>query len=247
MAFALGLLALLPAGVARAQLRNYDLAFRPPADARVVGFHVYLSGMSMSYADYRDNINFIPAVDASGVSHYSLTGLEQFDDVYISLKSYDATRRRVGVLEPDHAGGRAAPQQCLVTGCNDNNPCTVDTCGATGCTFDPAPKRGMTCDDGNARTINDVCQTNGSCAGTAAQCIANATARRPPTCARVRRSCVANTCQAGTSPKPNETTCNDGNAATRYDVCRAACAAASPAAPTRSARTTRAATASSAA
>ena len=90
LAFALALLAFLPAGVARAQLRNFDLAFRPPSDTRVVGFHVYVSGMSMSYADYRDDINFIPPLDGSGIAHYTLTGLEQFSDVYIIAKSYDA-------------------------------------------------------------------------------------------------------------------------------------------------------------
>ena len=113
-----------------------------------------------------------------------------------------------------------APPQCLVTGCNDNNSCTVDTCGTNGCTFDPAPRRGMSCDDGNARTINDVCQTNGSCAGTAAQCIADADCPAPADMCAGPQACVANRCQAGTSPRPNETSCNDGNAATRYDVCR---------------------------
>src|SRR5258705_5138953 len=92
LALALVTAVLSPTGAARAQLRNYDLAFRPPADPRVVGFHVYLSANSMSYVDYRDNINFVPPVDGSGVAHFTLTGLEQFDDVYIALKSYDGTR-----------------------------------------------------------------------------------------------------------------------------------------------------------
>lgn len=216
----LGLLVLLPAGVARAQLRNWDLTFKAPSDARVVGFHVYLSGMSMSYADYRDDINFIPAADATGVSHYSLTGLDQFDDVYISLKSYDASGAESAFSNQLMLAAEAPPQQCLVSGCDDKNPCTVDTCGATGCTFDPAPNRGMTCDDGNARTINDKCQTNGSCSGTVAQCVVNSDCPAPADACAGPQVCVANKCQAGTSPKPNETTCNDGNSSTKYDVCR---------------------------
>src|SRR4030095_14130552 len=82
-------LPLFAAAPAHAQLRSYNLRFIPPADARVVGFHVYVSGNSMSYADWRDNVNFIPPVDQSGAASYMLTGLESADDVYISMKSYD--------------------------------------------------------------------------------------------------------------------------------------------------------------
>src|SRR5262245_2291970 len=91
LGIALAVAAWLPAGEALAQLRNVDLPFRPPTDSRVIGFHVYVSANSMSYADYRDNIGFVPSVDGSGVAHYALNGIEQFDDVYISMKSYDAS------------------------------------------------------------------------------------------------------------------------------------------------------------
>ena len=37
------LLALFAAVPASAQLRSHDLRFRPPTDARVIGFHVYVS------------------------------------------------------------------------------------------------------------------------------------------------------------------------------------------------------------
>ena len=40
--------------------------------------------------------------------------------------------------------------------CNDNNPCTVDTCDPTvGCVFEPAT--GAECDDGNECTKQDAC------------------------------------------------------------------------------------------
>ncbi|HKC49244.1 MAG TPA: hypothetical protein VKF60_00520, partial [Myxococcota bacterium] len=77
LALALGLAALLPAGAARGQLRSFDLAFRPPMDTRVVGFHVYIAAASLGYVDYRDDVNFIPPTDASGVARYALAGLEQ--------------------------------------------------------------------------------------------------------------------------------------------------------------------------
>ena len=217
LALGLALAALLSAGAARAQLRNVDLQFEPPTDTRVVGFHVYLASTSHGYTSYRDDINFIPPVDTSGVAHYTLTGIEQFSDVYISLKSYDANGAESGfsneIVVP-------AQQQCLVTGCNDNNPCTVDTCTTTGCKFDPAPLRGSTCNDGNAMTFNDVCQSNGACAGTLAQCNVDSDCPAPADLCAGPQVCVAHMCQAGSSPRPDETACNDGKASTLYDVCR---------------------------
>jgi len=51
--------------------------------------------------------------------------------------------------------------------CDDNNPCTDDTCDPVrGCVFIPNTK---TCDDGDACTQGDVC-TNGKCQGTPISC-----------------------------------------------------------------------------
>ena len=51
--------------------------------------------------------------------------------------------------------------------CDDSNPCTVDGCNAEfGCTYDPDPQNGETCDDGDSRTSDDVC-LDGVCGGTA--------------------------------------------------------------------------------
>ncbi|HTO07700.1 MAG TPA: metallophosphoesterase family protein [Myxococcota bacterium] len=205
------------AGTAHAQLRNVNLTFRPPGDARVVGFHVYVGAASQSYGDYRDDINFIPPVDSNGVASYALTGIEQFQNVYISLKSYDATGKESGFSNELVV---AAQQQCLVNGCNDNNPCTTDTCTATGCVFDPAPRAGSTCDDGNAMTFSDMCQPSGTCAGTLGQCNADADCPAPADSCAGPQSCVNHKCVAGSSPKPDETTCSDGKTATKYDVCR---------------------------
>jgi hypothetical protein len=217
LAFALGLAALLPAGATRAQLRTIDLAFRPPADTRVVGFHVYIGSSSLGYADYRDDVNFIPPLDGSGVAHYALAGLEQFSDVYVALKSYDAQ----GAESPfSNEIVLPAQPQCLVTGCNDGNPCTADTCNSTGCVFDPAPRRGSSCDDGNALTFNDVCQADGSCGGTPGQCNADADCGAPADLCAGPKICVAHMCQPEVTPLPDDSICNDGKASTAYDVCR---------------------------
>jgi hypothetical protein len=209
------LLTLFAAAPAQAQLRSYNLRFVPPADARVVGFHVYVSANSMSYADWRDNVNFIPPVDQSGAASYSLTGLESADDVYISMKSYDATGMESGFSNEIVL---AAVQACLTAGCNDNNPCTRDTCGASGCTFDPAPMRGTTCDDGNATTFNDVCTASGTCAGTQGQCNADTDCPASTNVCAGPQVCSNHMCVSG-APRPDGTTCSDGNASTRYDIC----------------------------
>ncbi len=56
--------------------------------------------------------------------------------------------------------------------CNDNNPCTIDTCTtSTGaCKFTPIS--GGTCNDGNACTLNDTC-VSGVCKGTPKNCSDN--------------------------------------------------------------------------
>ncbi len=217
LALALGLAALLPAGAARGQLRSFELEFRPPGDTRVVGFHVYIAAASLGYLDYRDDVNFIPPTDASGVARYALAGLEQFSNVYISLKSYDAQ----GAESPfSNEIVLAAQPQCVVTGCNDNNSCTTDTCTPTGCKFDPTPRVGATCDDGSATTFNDMCQANGSCSGTIAQCNVDSDCGAPADLCAGPRACVAHICQAGTTPRADDTACDDGSASTPFDVCR---------------------------
>lgn len=53
--------------------------------------------------------------------------------------------------------------------CDDQNPCTADTCisPSVGCSH--APLSGVPCDDGSACTVGDTCSL-GACRGTAATC-----------------------------------------------------------------------------
>ena len=83
-----------------------------------------------------------------------------------------------------------------------------DTCPADGLTAD-----GTTCNDGDACTQNDVCQA-GQCQGTAVTCAA------PDQCHE------AGTCDPGTglctyAQKQDGTSCDDGNACTEHESCRA--------------------------
>ncbi len=211
------LIALFVAAPAQAQLRSHQLRFVPAADARVVGFHVYVSATSMSYADWRDDVNYIPPVDASGTASFTLTGLEAFEDVYISMKSYDGSGQD-SIFSNEIV--LAAQSQCSVLGCNDNNPCTRDSCGASGCSFDPSSLVGATCNDGNATTFSDVCSAGGVCAGTPGQCNVDADCSASSNVCAGPRVCSNHTCVDG-APRADGTTCNDAKASTLYDICEA--------------------------
>jgi len=132
--------------------------------------------------------------------------------------------------------------------CDDGNPCTVDTCGPTGCehvavvceggatacheaaTCDPttgacvaAPKPdGTTCDDGNACTQGDAC-TAGECTpGTPMVCAAGDACHEAGVCDPATGQCT-------NAAKPDGTVCGDGNACTEGDTCQAGtCTAGAP-------------------
>jgi len=95
--------------------------------------------------------------------------------------------------------------------CNDNNPCTADSCiPAMGCVYANLPP-GSTCDDGNACTQGDVC-VGGTCHGAPVICQA------PDQC-HVAGGCDPLTGACTNPPAPNGTACNDGNPCTAGDVC----------------------------
>ena len=66
---------------------------------------------------------------------------------------------------PDSCKGGTCVAGAAVV-CNDNNPCTLDTCApATGACSSVPVSDGLACDDGSACTTNDAC-TAGVCKGT---------------------------------------------------------------------------------
>jgi hypothetical protein len=95
------------------------------------------------------------------------------------------------------------------TNCDDNNPCTVDTCNTeTGCVH---TVRTGSCEDGDYCTTGDTCVGDKCTAGT------------PVTCAEDQ----CNTAWCDTSfgcryvPKTTGTVCNDGSLCTSADKCDA--------------------------
>jgi cysteine-rich repeat protein len=84
-----------------------------------------------------------------------------------------------------------APGQCPAAGCNDNNPCTTDSCDQNthACVFKNNTDQ---CNDNNQCTVSDVC-SNGTCQGGIASgidCTVNAIAGK----CDATGSCKVNTC-----------------------------------------------------
>ncbi|MGH7894539.1 MAG: hypothetical protein ACREQL_07715, partial [Candidatus Binatia bacterium] len=99
---------------------------------------------------------------------------------------------------------------CSQAQCNDNNPCTTDTCTPNGCLFtnNTAP-----CTDNNACTQNDTC-SGGSCQpGAGVVCQASDQCHIPGMCNPATGLC--------SNPNANNGTgCTDGNACTQADACQ---------------------------
>jgi hypothetical protein len=100
-------------------------------------------------------------------------------------------------------GGACQGQGSLA--CDDQDPCTLDSCLPDGgCTHESTPGP---CDDGDPCTVGDQCQ-NGACIqGTAAIC----DDQNPCT----DDSCAGGSCQF----TPNSAPCDDGNVCTTDDTC----------------------------
>jgi hypothetical protein len=140
----------------------------------------------------------------------------------------------------DPATGQCSNPVANGTSCNDGNACTQsDTCQggvctgsnsivcsasdqchvagtcdpATGQCSNPAATNGTGCNDGNACTQSDTCQS-GVCTGS-----------NPVACSASDQCHVAGTCdpasgQCSNPAATNGTTCNDGNACTQSDTCQ---------------------------
>ncbi len=103
--------------------------------------------------------------------------------------------------------------------CNDNNPCTTDTCASNACTFTQLAA-GTSCDDGTPCTTGDVCTGAGACVGAAKDC-------------DDKNVCTADYCNpltVGCShiAIANWATCDDGSACTSGDTCFYGSCMASP-------------------
>lgn len=123
--------------------------------------------------------------------------------------SYDAD------VAPDVAQEVSIPQ--CATNCDDNNPCTTDTCYLGECQYVPVPNNcgpnnTSPCDDGNACSSLDCCQ-DGECKGVMDAC-------------DDYNPCTTDSCDKSSGecihmPVQDGTTCDDINGCTKMDKCQA--------------------------
>lgn len=110
------------------------------------------------------------------------------------------------------------PAPCLsATECDDDNPCTKDTCEADGCRHQPLVAG--PCDDGDPCTQGESCQ-NGVCGGGDFVC----ECRNDYDCPAGSDDCHVKTCDLEThtcveGPRDNGTACDDRNPCTTGEAC----------------------------
>ncbi len=95
--------------------------------------------------------------------------------------------------------------------CDDDNVCTTDTCDDTqGCVH---INNSAACEDGDLCTVGDICEDGDCVPGTAKDC------------SHLDGQCLVGTCDSSTGdcetdPRPNGTTCDDGQACSTNDHCQ---------------------------
>ncbi len=112
--------------------------------------------------------------------------------------------------DPCTIGDTCSMGMCMTSGnmnCNDNKPCTSDSCVDGNCVNTARPNL-TPCDDNNPCTLNDRCM-NGYCFGDGPNC-------------DDENECTDDSCNPETQEcvnTPNTNPCNDNNACTTNDVC----------------------------
>ncbi len=123
---------LLLAGSASAGDRAHELRWLQPDPQEVSGFDVYLS-LEPNSASIGIDIGMVTA-DSDDVHKYSVEGLDDFTDYYVVMTAYNFNS---GLRQESGFSNQLmipAVDLCIPTNCDDGNPCTVDTCTASGCT-----------------------------------------------------------------------------------------------------------------
>jgi hypothetical protein len=110
-------------------------------------------------------------------------------------------------------GGTCTPGQGL--NCNDNNPCTIDSCDSlVGCQHGPVVD-GAGCSDGNFCNGAETCKS-GVC--TAGQQIANGASCDDGSKCTTADACQNGTCVGGPA-RPDGSQCSDGNGCNGLELC----------------------------
>jgi hypothetical protein len=214
--------------------RDYLLSWALPVDPNLAGFNIYLRFEGTNYGEPLD-VGLVP-LDPNGDPFYPLRGLDSSRTYYAMVTAYDDTGAEWFVDEV-----MIAALACNPAPCDDGDSCTADSCTATSCTNQVLPDDAP-CDDGDPSTILDTCFA-GICGGVAGNCTTDAhcddgnvctgvetcqsfscVPGTAPTCAAPTQ-CIDSFCDAATGcgqlPRPDGTSCDDGDPFTVNDVCSA--------------------------
>ena len=102
----------------------------------------------------------------------------------------------------------------MTTTVDDKNPCTVDTCDASGAVSHTPVANGTSCSDGDPCNGTEVCQAGACKAGTPVTCKASDSCHVAGKCDSTTGACTNPAAKDGAS-------CDDGNACTTGDACQA--------------------------
>jgi hypothetical protein len=132
-----------------------------------------LRGNTLLVADYGNNRIRLVAADGT-VSTLSGSGTAGYIDGAPSSAQFSAPSGLAldwsgNAWIADKANQRIRKLAFSNLLCDDGNPCTVDSCGGSTCTFTPLPTNSA-CSDGSACTVNDACNASGKCTGIATVC-----------------------------------------------------------------------------
>jgi hypothetical protein len=216
--------------------REVTLRWLPSGGAAVQGYRVYLGDQPGTYQGPIDLGPRYPNPSTGVVTAVipaSAVQLPSDATYYASMTAYNSAG------ESGLSNEILVPVPvCTASSCDDGNPCTVDSCEASGCSN--SPTSGNSCNDGDPSTISDVCQA-GVCQGSSVQCssdsqcadsdacngtercISNSCVSGSPLFCPAPSQCTVGICQAGacgSTPVVNGLSCNDGNSSTSNDTCQ---------------------------
>lgn len=141
---------------------------------------------------------------------------------------YETAASGVACTRADGGAGTCQQGACVAcvdaSGCDDNNPCTLDACDGSGaCTH--TPQTGA-CDDGNLCTLGDSC-VNGLCRGaTAVACDSP-----PGECYAPAGTCEPSSGQCSYAPRAAGSACTPDAVVCTQDICDGNGACTHPPAP----------------
>ncbi|MFN8593558.1 MAG: hypothetical protein U0031_19025 [Thermomicrobiales bacterium] len=123
----------------------------------------------------------------------------------------------------EQSDGSGACQSGPARDCSHKtDQCNIGVCNEQADRCEKQPTPGVSCDDGLYCTVNDTCNAQGECVGTARDCSGQNDQCNTGVCNEVTDACAK-------QPKQDGTTCSDGKACTVNDSCQAGtCVSGSP-------------------